>query len=194
MQSDVPSQAARPRAGGNWFVGAWPSPRVAAAVAAWSALAFEDGAWRRGDACDLHATVAFLGPLDGACGARLAEVLREELHGLRPARLRFGELGGFPVEELAKRVAYLRVDDDAGGLWWREAAERVARACVRSGLPRPEAGTPHLTVARPRSARAPLPATPAAGWDVEVDVLHLACRAEGPRNGRYMSFARLPLG
>ena len=175
-------------------MGAWPAPRVAAEVEAWSALAFEDGAWRRGDARDLHATVAFLGPLDEARAARLAEVLREELQGLRTARLRLAELRGFPAEDLAKRVAYLSVHDAEGGRWWREAEERVARACLLVGLPRPEAGTPHLTVARPRSARAPLPGPPAPGWDFEVDALHLACRTEGPRNGGYMSFARLPFG
>lgn len=194
MRSESSSGVPLPRAGGNWFVGAWPTTSVADEVGSWSALAFAGPTWRRGDARDLHATVAFLGPLDEARGACLAHALRGELRGLRPGRLRLGELRGFPAEDLAKRVAYLAVDDADGGAWWRDAEERVARACVEAGLPRPEAGTPHLTVARPRAARAPLPGTSAPGWDFEVDALHLACRAEGPRHGRYMSFARLPFG
>jgi 2'-5' RNA ligase len=185
---------ARPRQGGNWFVGAWPPADVATEVAQWSSSTLAGGAWRTGHALDLHATMAFLGRLDEERGTRLAGELRAQLHGWRGTRLHLGELRGFPVEDPAKRIAYLAIADGEGGSWWRETEARIARACARAGLARPAAGTPHLTVGRPRSARAPLLEGPSPGWDFQVDALHLACRAEGGRNGRYMSFARLPLG
>lgn len=188
------SDAARPLAGGNWFVGAWPPALVACEVSKWSEQALRQGGWRCSAAEDLHATLAFLGPLDVERARELSQALRAELRGLRPVRLRLGALEGFPAECSAKRVAYLALVDEEQGAWWSDAVGRTARACLRAGLARPPVGTPHLTVARPKSGPAPLPSARAPGWEFQVESLHLACRRDGPGIGRYMSFARISLG
>ncbi len=192
--ADGAREGARPRAGGNWFVGAWPSPQVAHEIAAWSQLTFEPGGWRCSLAGDLHATLAFLGQLEVERAGDLARVLELELRGVRKTRLECGELRGFPAQEEFKRVAYLSIVDDCAGAWWHEAVERIGRACARAGLPQPGPGIPHLTLARARSAGSALPHTSAPGWEFRVDALHLACRSEGARQGRYMSFARISCG
>ena len=194
MASADELDAARPLAGGNWFVGAWPPALVACEVSKWSEQALRQGAWRCSAAEDLHATLAFLGPLDVERGRELSQALRAELRGLRPVRLRLGALEGFPAECSAKRIAYLALVDEEQGAWWSDAVGRTARACLRTGLARPSAGTPHLTVARERSGGAPLPSVRAPGGAFQVEAQHHACRRDGPGIGRYMSFARISLG
>ncbi len=188
--------SARERA--RCFVALALGAELGARVAAEVERVLAPAEFRRPEGAGLHLTLAFLG-----------EVERERLRGLTAAlgpalvhfpapQLRLTRGGAFPGLSRS-RVLWIGVAE-------RAASGRLAacRAAVLAGLA--EAGfsgmgeehaafTPHVSVARPRDPRAPVPAAFAAlelwlDWD--PDAVALFESRLGPAGSRYEVVARFP--
>jgi hypothetical protein len=114
--------AARPLAGGNWFVGAWPPALVACEVSKWSEQALRQGAWRCSAAEDLHATVAFLGFNAAVRAWRSGTELSNSLHQ-----------GDYIIEQLVMglRSAYFRAAPGYGFMLTDEGSSSSASDKIR---------------------------------------------------------------
>lgn len=186
---------ARPRA--RTFValalGAELGARVAAEVAAVLARDF-----RLTHGPGLHLTLAFLGDVERERIGVLAEAFARHAGALAPPQLRLTGTGAFPTLARA-RVLWVGVEERTGAGRLEACRAAVLAALAQAGFEgvgeEHEGFTPHVTVARPRGARARVP--PAFGalrlglaWDPAA--LELFESHMGPGGSRYESLARLP--
>lgn len=154
------SAEAGPSATARTFVGLPLGAELGEAVAARVAAVLPRADWRLARAAGLHATLAFLGPvvrerLDGLCAG-----LSAALDGLHAPSLRLGATGAFPG--LARpRVLWVGAEERGGAGTLECCRTAVVRALVAGGIDLGEEllrpFRPHVTVARPRGARARVP-------------------------------------
>ena len=149
----------------------------------------------------VHVTLKFLGNVDVALVASLAEALGEAGSGVAPFELALRGVGAFP-EERAPRVLWAGIAGDTEAL--AGLARRVDEACATLGFARERRQfAPHLTLARMRDTATPedrvraAQALAAAGSDVggafAVDALHLIRSTLTPSGARYETLHNAPL-
>jgi 2'-5' RNA ligase len=104
------------------------------------------------EADDLHLTLFFLGPVEGARRAGLEQALAGALDASLAPELELGPSGAFPS---AARPSVLWIGVRERGIERLDELQAgVARACRGQGFRRdPRAWTPHVTVARMRHGR-----------------------------------------
>ena len=183
-----------PREGARTFVALALGPELGERVARAVAEVLDARAFRLPYAEGLHLTLAFLGDVERARLAGLGSALAGALAGVAAPALRLGGTGAFPSLARA-RVLWVGVEERAttGRLAACHAAVRVALASA--GLAADERFAPHVTVARPRGARARLPEAFAAlrfdlAWDPAA--VELFESVPGPGGSRYEVRARFP--
>ncbi|MGH2444441.1 MAG: RNA 2',3'-cyclic phosphodiesterase [Candidatus Limnocylindria bacterium] len=165
-----------------------------------TALADELAGWRErpdlsglrwADPAAWHVTLAFIGSIDAATVADLADALASVGDEEEPITLACGGLGAFPSASHA-RVAWYGVADPEAQ--FRNLAKRTRRAV---GVPAHQPFRPHVTLARARPQPVDL-----RGWVAEaaspvgtlvVDRLHLMRSHLGSGPARYETIASVPL-
>jgi len=193
------SAEAGPSATARTFVGLPLGAELGAAVAARVAAVLPRGAWRLARPAGLHATLAFLGPVARARLAELCAGLAGALTGPPAPALRLGATGAFP--ELARpRVLWVGAEERDGAGHLERCRTAVVRALCAGGidlgaeLARPF--RPHVTVARPRAARARVPEAfraLALGLDWEPAAVVLYESVPAPGGSRYEPLGAWPL-
>ncbi|HEV3090140.1 MAG TPA: RNA 2',3'-cyclic phosphodiesterase [Candidatus Cybelea sp.] len=102
----------------------------------------------------LHVTLAFLGNVDDAAVPPVIAALGESAAGRVPFSLTLDRLGAFPHER-KPRVVYLGAREQ--GAAFRGLAAAARRAYEPLGFPFEKDAVAHVTIARVKEARRPLP-------------------------------------
>lgn len=192
------------------FIGLRPPAEVARELHARCAEALSDRRLRAIDAGELHATLVFLGDVDGGILPSVTEALTREIASSRSIEARLAGFGAFPSARDARVVwAGVEEGDRAGAesglhaLYARVHAcladLRLAREPVESTL----AWKPHVTLARlKRAGREPFDATDVVAelarasaplaWTID-SVCVFESDLQRERGERYPVLARLPL-
>ncbi len=164
--------------------------RIRAAIAAFAAsLGLSGVRWVPAE--NLHVTMRFLGDVPAAEVHRIARDLETELAGLAPFAVALRGAGVFPPHG-APRVLWVGLD--AGRESMAVLASRADAALARWGLP-PEnrSFTPHVTIGRFRSGRAPRVevACEFDAGELWVDGVTLFESRLGGRAPEYLELARI---
>jgi RNA 2',3'-cyclic 3'-phosphodiesterase len=159
--------------------------------------------WRLSPPAGLHATLVFLGGVERAGLEALRARLASGLARLAAPRLRLGTAGAFPAFS-RPRVLWIGAEErDAAGRLEECRREVLAALAEFSEASRIELGEeltrpfrPHVTVARPRGARASVPQAfrtlaLALDWDPAAVVLFESRPAEG--GSQYVPLGTWPL-
>lgn len=189
------------------FIGLAVPPAVGASLAASTAAALPEVAFRCYPAADLHVTLCFLGEFALASdpeATRLERALVDETRGLAAPELALHGVGVFP-EEGAPRALWAGLREEPGTEGRLAALANRARDAALAGGWRPSGADrsrpfrPHVTLARPRG-EAPSPAGPLArfaalrprGAWVAAEVTLFESRPHEPA-ARYRPLAEVPL-
>lgn len=140
----------------------------------------------------LHVTLAFLGFVEPARFEEIAAQLGEAAARSLPLSISLDRLGAFPHER-RPRVVY--AGSRQQGAEYRELAERVRKSYVSRGFEFREDAVAHVTLARVKDPRRPLPLLDFAPIPLEVRELALFESLPDPaRNtSRYEVVASAPL-
>ncbi len=145
-------------------------------------------------AANLHATVHFLGSVDGADAEPLLAALRPVCAAVAPFTVRLAGTALAPPSR--PRMVWARLEAPGELAALAHAVASAAEPFAPDARP-PRTGKPHVTLARlrrPPRRGAELPPFAAAGAEVAVEGVSLV-RSEPDRSGaRYTTLAELPLG
>ena len=142
------------------FVGLPLGEEVGTVVGERVAATLPSSAWRLARPAGLHATLVFLGDVERALLEVLRVRLASELAGLAAPRLRLGTAGAFPGFS-RPRVLWIGAEERDAADHLAECRRAVVEALQARGIELGEELArpfrPHVTVARPRGARANVP-------------------------------------
>lgn len=147
----------------------------------------------------LHVTLQFLGETPASAVTAVDAAARQASSPTAPFSLRLGRIGAFP-DARRPRVLWCGLDDPQGGCrrWLSLASSQLAELGYP---PESRAFTPHVTLARSRSAEdsrqiSALLTGTAAPAAIEFDVRHITLFESVLRPGgpRYVALSRTPLG
>ncbi|HZV76403.1 MAG TPA: RNA 2',3'-cyclic phosphodiesterase [Candidatus Babeliales bacterium] len=118
----------------------------------------------------LHVTLAFLGFVDPSRFDEIVAGLTRAGAGSKRFRITFDKLGAFPHER-RPRVIYVGARDQGAG--FRNLAKSVRKTFAEMGFEFKEDAVAHVTIARVKEAKRPLPLVEVAPTAVEIQGLAL---------------------
>ena len=139
-----------------------------------------------------HITVAFLGWVDPSLTEPIRVAMQAAGARLRPFNLVFDKVGGFP-DERRPRVVFLGSRDQPAE--FRELAQGVRSAYEAMGFTFKDAPVAHITLARIKENRAPLPTiSDFPPIEVPVGALTLFDSIHEKETTRYERLFSIPIG
>jgi RNA 2',3'-cyclic 3'-phosphodiesterase len=140
----------------------------------------------------LHVTLAFLGNVAASDYDAVAATLESSAASFAPFAVRLDKLGAFPHER-KPRVVYIGAREQGGA--FRSLAQSVRTAYLARGFIFKEDAVAHVTIARVKEARRPLPALELAPIRVGIERVMLFESIFDPEKNtsRYETRACVPL-
>lgn len=140
----------------------------------------------------LHATLAFLGFVEPSRVDEMAATLSTCATRSAPFAIALDKWGAFPHER-RPRVVYIGAREQ--GVLFRTLAENVRAAYVALGLEFKDDPVAHVTIARVKESKRPLPLIEFAPIAVDIQALSLFESLPDPANktSRYETIATIPL-
>jgi RNA 2',3'-cyclic 3'-phosphodiesterase len=165
------SNAKRTRISRRLFVGiALDDATRAACEAAIDALALTGFAAKREDRGKLHVTLAFLGNVEDSRFEEIAAAMRRAARCSAPLTVTFDKLGAFPHER-RPRVVYVGAREQ--GPAFRALAASLRCEYAGLGFTFKDDAVAHVTIARVRDPRRPLPLIEVAATRLQITALTL---------------------
>jgi 2'-5' RNA ligase len=139
-----------------------------------------------------HVTAAFLGWIDPSLTEPIRVAMQAVSKRMQPFNLRFDMVGGFP-DDHRPRVVFLGSHEQSAQ--FRELADTLRAAYQTLGFTFKDAPVAHITLARIKENRAPIPAVPEfAPIEVPVGVLTLFDSIHEKETTRYERLFSNPIG
>lgn len=127
----------------------------------------------------LHVTLAFLGFVEPSRSDEIAATLASCARGTKPFAVALDKLGAFPHE---RRPRVVFVGSREQGTQFRELAARVREAYTALGFEFNDDAVAHVTIARVKESRKPLPLIEFAPIALEIKSLELFESLPDPAN------------
>lgn len=140
----------------------------------------------------LHVTLAFLGFVEPARFDRIVSNLESTARGVKPFAVTLDKLGAFPHER-RPRIVYAGAREQ--GAQFRTLARRVRDAYAALGFEFKQDPVAHVTIARVKQSKRPLPLVELAPIPLEISAISLFESLPDParRTSRYETVAEARL-